>query len=65
MKCKACNKTLSQGEQTLDNRTGELNDMCNECINAAMLEHEFDIIKTAIDMTAFLNKEEVTNEEGV
>ena len=48
MKCKACNDTLTEGEQTLDPRTGELNTICNDCLAAGMLESEFDLLKSAL-----------------
>lgn len=50
MKCKACNNTLTEGEQTLDPRTKELNAICNVCLDAGMLESEFDLLKYALDV---------------
>lgn len=61
MKCKACNGTLSSGEQTLDARTKELNDICNECLMAGMNDSEFDMIKCAIDMVE-LDTEDLSSE---
>ena len=53
MKCKACNGNLTEGEQTLDSRTKELNDMCNVCVDAGLLEHEFESIMVMIDICRF------------
>jgi hypothetical protein len=36
MRCRACDKTLAEREQKFNERMGNIEDMCNECILAGV-----------------------------